>query len=63
MWTKREEKTLKENGYKESSSGSHKYVEKTGYGSVTRSGNTTSFDNGDKKNRISLSRLDEKTRK
>jgi hypothetical protein len=62
-WTKQEVKVLKSNGYKESSEGPHKFVDKKGYDTATRSGNTTLFGNGDKKNRISLSRLDEKTRK
>jgi hypothetical protein len=62
-WTKKEENVLKSNGYKPSSSVPDRYVAKNGYGSATRSGNFTSFGNGDKKHDISLSKLNEKTRK
>jgi hypothetical protein len=62
-FTKREEKTMKDNGMHKSSSKPDTYVGNNGYGSATRSGNWTSFGNGDKKNDISLSRLKEKTSK
>ncbi|WAC11885.1 hypothetical protein [Dyadobacter pollutisoli] len=62
-WTKQEEKVLKSNGFRASSSEQDKYVGKNGYRSAEKEGSWTKFGNGDKTHNISLSRLDEKTRK